>query len=147
MVTGLLPANLIVGPKFKQDTMQDAGVKLADGVKEDTTDWSRIWKQPTSKGMSTRSSRGPENIVVAADPEVTFWLILEEHNNLFSWLFFITPPSSKKTEYAVYVNLIASFSGFTFYVQTKGTFYIFGLSYGQSYKDFTNVNYDFIVMQ
>ena len=38
MVTGLLPANLIVGPKFKQDTMQDAGVKLADGVKEDTTD-------------------------------------------------------------------------------------------------------------
>ena len=96
MVTGLLPANLIVGPKFKQDTMQDAGVKLADGVKEDTTDWSRIWKQPTSKGMSTRSSRGPENIVVAADPEVTFWLILEEHNNLFSWLLFTTPPSSKK---------------------------------------------------
>jgi len=27
--------------------------------------------------MSSSSSRGPEKIVVAADPDVTFWLMLE----------------------------------------------------------------------
>ena len=52
-------------------TIQDAGVRLEDVVGVETTEGSRTRKQPTSKGMSTRSSRGPDISVAPVADEVT----------------------------------------------------------------------------
>ena len=61
----------MVAPEFRQVTMQEAGVRLVEAIGVETTEGSRTRKQPTSKGMSTRSSIGPENNVVPAAVEVT----------------------------------------------------------------------------
>jgi hypothetical protein len=72
-----LPANLLVAPALRQVTMQDAGVRLAEAVKVETTEGSRTRKQPTSNGMSTNNSKGPEYRVAPAACDVTVWVTLK----------------------------------------------------------------------
>ena len=71
-----IPANLLE-PEPRQVTMQEAGVRLAEACMVETTEGSRTWKQPTSMGMSTKSSTGPKKRVAPLSCDVTVWLTLK----------------------------------------------------------------------
>jgi hypothetical protein len=57
----------MVDDDAKQETMQDDGVSLSEGVGVETTEGSRMVKQPTSSGVSTSNSRGPVVIFTPFD--------------------------------------------------------------------------------
>ena len=81
MICLVEPANLLFCER--QLTMHDAGVMLVIKIGLGMRVCDNIWKQPTSKGTSIRSSIGPVKKLVLEYFDVIFSLTLQEINTFF----------------------------------------------------------------